>query len=442
MTNPALKSVEAIHNGRKISGIYRRQTGTFDAKKGAVKIVVPEYEYWFDFTVAGKRYRSVFGKESDFGRIGATGRWESQAVESAVEALVRFRENARTGGGPTSIREEQALARQVEDEKRRRERREKTVTKLAEMFLEDISVVAPNIKTTKPRTIREYRLNLYRDVIPAIGQRKAKTIEREDIAEIIAKIVKRGKIVQANRTLAACSRLFSWALSKGLVLYNPCSMMRKYEEKARARVLTDPESKEASNKNARHEEIKTLWKRLTEQNMRDEARILLLCLLTGARPGEICNMRWEDIDGSWWTLSDEETKTGVTLECYLTETALAILGTRGKKGYVFTLPTDTDRAFPEDRLSRFVRQEHQYFGLEKWQPRDLRRTFTTLVTGFGYSDRVINKAQARKDGSVIRIYYDKRRYYKELRELFETLEREILRIIGRQPEPAKVIKLR
>jgi len=109
---------------------------------------------------------------------------------------------------------------------------------------------------------------------------------------------------------------------------------------------------------------------------------------------------------------------------------------------VFTLPTDTDRAFPEDRLSRFVRQEHQYFGLEKWQPHDLCRTFTTLVTGFGYSDRVINKAQARKDGSVIRIYYNKRRYYQELRELFETLEREILRIIGRQPEPEKVIQLR
>ncbi|MDY0263162.1 hypothetical protein [Syntrophotalea acetylenica] len=90
MASSALKSVEAIHNGRKISGLYRRQTGTFEAKKGAVKIIVPEYEYWFDFTVAGKRYRSVFGKESDFGRVGATGKWVSHAVESAVEALVRI----------------------------------------------------------------------------------------------------------------------------------------------------------------------------------------------------------------------------------------------------------------------------------------------------------------------------------------------------------------
>jgi len=442
MAKTDLRVVEAIHNGRKISGLYRRQTGTFETKKGAVRIVVPEYEYWFDFTVAGKRYRSVFGKESDFGRIGATGRWESHAVESAVEALVRVRENARDGGGPTSIREEQALARQAEEERRRRERREKTVAKLVEMFLEDISVVAPNIKTTKPRTIREYRLNLHRDVIPAIGTRKAKTIEREDIAEIIAKIVKRGKIVQANRTLASCSRLFNWALAQGLVLYNPCAMMRKYEEKPRERVLTEPEQKEASTEKARHEEIKSLWNRLTEQGEQAEARVLLLCMLTGARPGEICNMRWEDIDGSWWTLSEEETKTGVTLDCYLTETALAILGTQGETGFVFTLASDSDRALPEDRLSRFVRKQHQYFGLEKWQPRDLRRTFTTLAKGLGYSDLIINKAQARKDSSVIRTHYDKRRYYDELRQLFEAVEREILRIIGQEGKTAKVIQLR
>jgi integrase len=379
---------------------------------------------------------SVFGKESNFGRIGATGRWEPHAVESAVEALVRFRKNARAGGGPTSVREEQALARQAEEERRRRERREKTVAKLVEMFLEDISVAAPNIKTTKPRTIREYRLNLHRDVIPAIGTRKAENIEREDIAEII------GKIVQANRTLASCSRLFNWALSQGLILYNPCAIMRKYEEKPRERVLTEPEQKEASTEKAYHKEIKSLWNRLTEQGEQAETRVLLLCILTGARPGEICNMRWEDIDGSWWTLSEEETKTGVTLECYLTETALGILGTKGEEGFVFTLASNLDRTLPEDRLSRFVRKQHQYFGLEMWQPRDLRRTFTTLAKGLGYSDLIINKAQARKDSSVIRTHYDKKRYYDELRQLFEAVEREILRIIGRQGETAKVIRLR
>ena len=43
---------------------------------------------------------------------------------------------------------------------------------------------------------------------------------------------------------------------------------------------------------------------------------------------------------------------------------------------------------------------------------------------------------------MIRTHYDKRRYYDELRQLFEAVEREILRIIGQQGETAKVIRLR
>lgn len=439
-----LKAVVAIHLDRKIRGVYRRQLGTFEARKGAIKLTLPEYEYSFDFTVGGKRFRSVFGRESEHGRIGATGRWESAAVEDAVKALVRFRKNAETGEGPTSIKEELELSRLAADEQRRKERREKTVSQLVDEFLTDIAVVAPNIKTNKPRTIEEYRLNLHRDVIPAIGKRKAKTIDREDISEIVSKIVRRGKVVQANRTLAACSRLFNWALSKGLTPYNPCSQMKKYEERPRERVLTEPEQKTGRPEKARHEEIKSLWQQLTAEGVRTEPRILSLCILTGARPGEVCKMRWEDIDTNWWTVRAEETKTGVELECYLTPTALAIIGEKDEKqaGFVFPMATDGGRHLPEDRLSKYIREQKGYFGLAPWQPRDLRRTFTTLTKGFGFTDMIVNKAQARTDSTVIRVHYDKRRYYEELRQLFETVEREILRIIGQATEPAKVIPLK
>jgi integrase len=285
---------------------------------------------------------------------------------------------------------------------------------------------------------------MYRDVVPAIGQRKAKTIEREDIAEIINKIVLRGKIVQANRTLAACSRLFNWALSKGLVLYNPCAQMKKYEEKPRQRVLTEPEQRTGRLEKAGHAEIKSIWAQLTEE-VAMEARILRLCFLTGARPGEVCQMRWEQIEErNWWTVKAEETKTGVELECYLTPTALAIIGEKPEDqiGYVFPMATNKDRHLPEGRLSKYVREHKSYFGLPPWQPRDLRRTFTTLTKGFGFTDVIVNKAQARKDGTVIRVHYDKRRYYEELRHLFESVEQELMRIFGQAPEPAKVIPLK
>ena len=444
MAKSEMKAVKAVHNGRRISGIYRHQTGTFNVQKGVVKIVVPEYEYWFDFTVAGKRYRSVFGKESNLGRIGATGQWESHAVENAVEALLRYRANAESGNGPTSVKGELELSRREAEEHQRKERREKTVTQLVEAYLEDISISAPNIKSNKPRTIIEYRLNLYRDVIPAIGTRKAKSIAREDIDEIIGKIVRRKKYVQANRTLSSCSSLFNWALSKGYVLYNPCARMKKFTENPRNRTLTEPIQKSGPRAQLRHEEIKHLWERLTADGNRTESRILRLCLLFGARPGEICNMQWDELDQGWWTVDEKNTKTGEKLECFLTSTALLIIGKRQteKDRYVFPMATNETRPLPEDRLSKYVRETNQYFGLAPWQPRDLRRTFTTLCRHFGASSTILNKAQARNDGSVLDIHYDQYQYLIELRELLEIVEKEIQRIVGQPPTPTKVINLR
>ncbi len=435
------KAVKAFHKGKPVRGIYKREAGTFEIKKGAVKITVPNYEYSFDFTVAGKRHRSVFGQDSDFGKINAKGVWESEAIERAVETLLKYKNNAKTGEGPTSITEEQEILRKEAEENARKEKRKILVKDLSELFLTDIAVSAPGITPKKPRTIKEYRQNLYRDVIPAIGERKAETIEREDIAEIIDKIVARGSIIQANRTLAACSRLFNWALSKGRVRYNPCAQMKKYNEKPRDRVLTEPEQKQATEKLPNHDEIKTLWLQLEDKAYYTEARVLMLCVLTGARPGEICNMKWEDIDrDNWWTVHQDKIKTNVSLECLLTQTAIKVIEPRQPKGYVFTLNSDPEKPLPVSRLSKFVRN-YGYFNLEEWQPRDLRRTFTTLATGFEFSDLIINKAQARKDSSVIRVHYDKRHYYNELRQLFETVEREILRIIGKKKDPAKVVKI-
>lgn len=439
-----VKSVEAMYQGKPVRGIYRREIGTFEVSIGATTLTPTEYEYSFDFTVGGKRFRSVFGKESENGKIGANKKWQSKAVENAVEALVRYRANAETGTGPTSRKEELELARLEAEEKRRKERREKTVLQLVEAYLEDISISAPNIKSNKPRTIIEYRLNLYRDVVPAIGTRKAKSIAREDIDEIIGKIVRRGKFVQANRTLSACSRLFNWALSKGLVLYNPCAQMKKYKEIPRNRVLTEPDQKSEQWTRPRHEEIKHLWEKLTADENRTESRILRLCILLGARPGEICNMQWEELNQEWWTVDAKNIKTDVNLECYLTPTARFIIGNRQNETarYVFPMANDETRPLPEDRLSKYVRETNQYFGLAPWQPRDLRRTFSTLCEHFGVADKIINKAQARTEGTVLERHYNKYQYLKELRELFGIVEKEILRIIGQPPTPAKVINLR
>lgn len=430
MTMSGLKAVEAYYNGNRVSGIYRREAGTFVIQKGKIKITCPEYEYSFDFTVGKKRNRSMFGKDSEYGKLGANGKWESCALEKAVESRIRFEKNAIRGNGPTSVKQEREIARKAAEDKKRQEQQEKTIEELTTLFLTDISRTGPGIKTKAPRTIKEYKRNLEHDVHPAIGKRKAKEITRRDIGELIEVIAQRGAFIQANRSLTACCRMFNWAVDKDWVPYNPCANMAKYEEKPRTRVLTEPETKEDTGILSSHKEIKTLWLKLMELKELPEAKILLLCILLGSREGEICNLQWDDIDDqSWFSVHPDKTKTNVELACFLTKTAIDIIGPKQTEEFIFPLKTKSDKAFQVDRLSEFVR-DNNYFGLPPWQPRDLRRTFTTLAKGFTKSDFIVNLAQARKDGSVIRKYYDKRPYYKELKQLFQTIEREILRIVN------------
>lgn len=429
-----VKAVEAHLDGKKVRGIYRQESGTFTVQRGAVTITVPEYIYSFDFKVAGTRYRSVFGRESEHGRIGANGKWQSTAIEAAAKSLVQYKNNAKLGSGPTSVKEEQEIARKEEERRKKAARQEKTIADLVPLFLEDIAL------SNKPRTVQEYKLNLERDIIPALGAEKVKEVTREDITSVIKTIVRRKAIIQANRTISACSRLFSWALDNGQVDYNPCTRMKKYKETARNRTLTEKEKKSQIKALPKHDEIKQLWEALETIN-RQESRILQLCIIFGSRPGEICNMKWSQIDDdNWWSVEGEDTKTGEPIDCYLSETALGIIGERNSSEYVFPLYNDNSKPLPVDRLSRFVRN-HKYFGLKAWQPRDLRRTFTTLSKGFGFPDLIINIAQARTDSSVLRKHYDQRRYYIDLRKLFETIEGEILRITGHERAPGRLIKL-
>jgi integrase len=426
------KVIAAYDQNIPVSGIYIRKIGTFTVNKGIAPITVDQYEYAFNFRVNGRSYRSMFGKESDYGKVGADGKWQSWALEKAVEARLRFEKNAINGVRPTSVKEERELNWKAAEDKKRQEQQEKTVEELVNLFLIDISNTGPGIKTNAPRTINEHRLNLKRDVVPVIGERKAKKITRRDISAILGTIAQRGAFVQSNRTKSSCCRLFNWAVDKDWVPYNPCANMSKYVEKPRERVLTEEEPKEDTGTPPSHKEIKTLCLKLMEHRELPEARILLLCILLGSREGEICNMYWENIDNqNWLTIHPDKTKTDVELACFLTPTASDLLGAKRKKGLIFTLKTKSDQAFSVNNLSKFVR-DNEYFGLSPWQPRDLRRTFTTLAKSFNASNFIVNLAQARKDDSVLRKHYDKRRYYKELKELFLTIEQEILRITSQE----------
>ena len=90
--------------------------------------------------------------------------------------------------------------------------------------------------------------------------------------------------VMANRVLALASTIFNIGIQRELVESNPCYRVSKPggKEKSRERVLSP-------------EELKSIW--LAMDDLRPlMAALLKVRVLTGQRGGEVCSMRWEDVD--------------------------------------------------------------------------------------------------------------------------------------------------
>ncbi|EKE07862.1 MAG: Phage integrase, partial [uncultured bacterium] len=134
---------------------------------------------------------------------------------------------------------------------------------------------------------------LQKDVLPFWGNRKVADIKRRDIVQLLDRIKERAPIT-ANRVHGALTRLFNFAAERGVIEDSPCTRIRKAPEKGRSRVLTD-------------NEIRLLWDALALDNMtmdiyRASKLALKMILLTGQRPGEVCGMTWDELDGSTWNI--------------------------------------------------------------------------------------------------------------------------------------------
>ena len=108
--------------------------------------------------------------------------------------------------------------------------------------------------------------------------------------------MERGAPIQANRTLAVIRKMYNWALARDLVDHNPCLMVKPQgREQARDRVLTA-------------DELIRVWQACHTGAHPCRGPSCKLQILTAQRVSEVRLMRWEDIDGLWWTIPATVTK--------------------------------------------------------------------------------------------------------------------------------------
>ena len=165
---------------------------------------------------------------------------------------------------------------------------------------------------------QEERLN--RDVLPTIGNRKARDVRRGHIKTLLSEITDRPAPVLANRVHEIIRAMFNFGIEEedyGLES-NPADRLGKHRnpEQARDRWLS-------------LDEIKRYWQALDAEPA-GAAAALRLCLLTAQRQQNILGMRVDQLalEDRLWIVPASTTKTAQTYKVPLSTAAVGIIKAR------------------------------------------------------------------------------------------------------------------
>jgi integrase len=209
------------------------------------------------------------------------GRYPALSLASARVLFAKAKELLDAGKDPGAL----ALA------DKRQEREAETVKELVDEYLDR--------SAKSKRSYAEIKRVLHREVLPAWGSRKAKSIARRDVRVLANGIADRGAPVMANRTLQYINRMFRFGIAGDMLTVNPCTgIERPAVEHERERVLSP-------------EEIKSFWSGLPDTDMTPAVQLILkLLLVTGQRRGEVVGIARDEIDheAKIWTIPSARTK--------------------------------------------------------------------------------------------------------------------------------------
>jgi integrase len=203
-------------------------------------------------------------------------------------------------------------------------------------------------------------------------------LERRQVAAELSRIAASSGPYGANRSRAALSALFAWAIGEGLADANPVVGTNKAtDEIARDRVLSD-------------DELRLVWSCAGSGGY---GVIVRLLMLLGQRREEVAAMRWSELDLNkrLWRLAGERTKNALPHDVPLPDAAIDLLAARGRRA-------GRDLVFGEgigpfqgwSNAKRALNNRLQAAGMAApWRLHDLRRTVATRMADLGVQPHVV-----------------------------------------------------
>ena len=252
-----------------------------------------------------------------------------------------------------------------------------TVSDLAERF--DKEHIAVRLKAS---TAKEYRGNLRRFILPALGRLAVPEITRADVAKFHHDL--RHIPYQANRCLEVVSKMFVLAEMWGLRPdgSNPRKHIRKYPEEKRERFLSAAELRR----------IGDVLREMEIEGIELPSAILAarLLILTGCRLGEIMSLKWEYVDFDEHALRLPDSKSGKKT-VHLGTPAVECLQTAQR---IHGNPWVITGTLPGKSLSDmqpFWQRTRARAGLKDVRIHDLRHTFASTAVASGQGLPMIGK---------------------------------------------------
>jgi integrase len=210
---------------------------------------------------------------------------------------------------------------------------------------------------------------------------------------------------QADRVLAMVKTVFGKAIEAEVIEgRNPARNVKKFfsnpDEYSRDRFLSG-------------DELGRLLKALSEYPDQDMADYFMVSLFTGARRGNVCSMRWGDMDRTdqaepKWTIPGTESKNKTAMQVTLVEPVLSILNQRyedrASDEYVFPVKrkgANTPHLTEPKKAWANICEKAR---LENVRIHDLRRTLGSWQAMLGASLQVIGKSLGHKSTQSTLIY--------------------------------------